>query len=302
MDNIKVFNPKELKDNFFMYVVGMRRSGKTTIIKDILFNSKKKFDEVYLISETADLSGDYDDYVKNFHIFELERAEEVLAKVDAEQRTIQNKDLRRKILFILDDVITEGNRATWDNLATYGRHLKSSVILLSQSMKAISPKTRKNADYALMSASRNYDDIEAFVREYLTGSFSGGNTTSTETLRNSMNIYNEITKEPYFFIFVDSSAQTRNINDFVYKYKASGDIKKFNIYSGYDQKLQNGRKNSKLYKDIKNKILNNNIKKNGNKRLKSSAITQSEPRAIIPESIITTNLLFSKRKPRYDHI
>ena len=34
---IKTFNSKDLKDNFFMFVVGMRRSGKTTTIKDILF-------------------------------------------------------------------------------------------------------------------------------------------------------------------------------------------------------------------------------------------------------------------------
>jgi AAA+ ATPase superfamily predicted ATPase len=301
MDIIKTFDPKKLKDNFFMYIIGMRRSGKTTLIKDLLYNSKIKFDEVYLISETADLSGDYDDYIKYNHIFNLEKADEVLKAVENQQRTT-NKQFRKKILFILDDVITDDHKGTWNILAFMGRHLNASVILLSQSMKSISTVTRKNADYALMSTSRNYDDIEAFVKQYLTGSYGEGQTAS-DGLKNSMSIYNDITKEPFNFIFIDNSAQTRNINEFVYKYKGNNINKKFNIYTPHKQKIQNAEKDSKLYKDIKNKIIySNNIKKDGIRNKRKQSITANEPDNRRPprDLILQTNILFSRKKRGYD--
>jgi AAA+ ATPase superfamily predicted ATPase len=298
--NITKFDPQKLKDNFFMYVVGMRRSGKTTIIKDIIKNSNKKFDEVYLISETATLSHDYDDYVKENHIFELNESEKVLTTIEKQQKAQKNPQLRNSILFILDDVVTSDNRDTWDKLAFMGRHLKVHVILLSQSMKAISPLTRKNADYALFSASRSYDDIEAFLKQYLTGSSS--NDSARQSFIEAMQIYNYVVKEPHVFLVVDNSAQTRNINEFVFHYKANPEISKFNIYTGKKQKLENGLKFSDLYKSIKNNISVKDIEKNvkRNKRLKSSPTIEQGPRAIIPEHVIKTNFIFSRTKKKYD--
>lgn len=293
---IKTFNSKDLKDNFFMFVVGMRRSGKTTTIKDILFESNKKFDEVFLISETASISHDYDDYVKPVHIFELSEAEQVLNKVEAQQKEQKDPKKRNSVLFILDDVVTSENRDTWDKLAFMGRHLKVSVVLLSQSMKAISPMTRKNADYALFSSSRSYDDIEAFLKQYLTGSSSSD--SARESFNEAMTIYNQIVKEPHQFIVVDNSAQTRKIEEFVFKFKANPDISKFNIYSGKKQKIENGLKLSDLYKSIKNNISVKDIEYvNGNKRRKPKPTIEQGPRAIIPQSIIKTNFILS-RKPK----
>lgn len=302
MENNKIeyFDPTKLKDNFFMYVVGMRRSGKTTLIKDLIYNSKFKWDEVYLISETADLSNDYDDYINPSHIFKLEEAEKVLTHIETEQRKIKNKEMRKKVLLLLDDVITAENKERWDKIAFMGRHLKVYCILLSQSMKAISPLTRRNTDYALFSTSRNYDDIEAFVRAYISGIYGDG--SSAESLKNSINLYNEITKEDYAFIFIDNSAKGKNMNDIVFKYKASDNIPKFNIYSGAKQKLENQNRFNEIYKDIKNKISNNNITKNGNKRGKSSSTNEPSNPRVIRDKIISVNILYAKQKPRSDLI
>jgi len=169
-----------------MLVIGKKRTGKSTLVLNML-NSKKLygdyFQNIFLISPSTS-----DDKMKPL-INELEKEdkfykeltesniEKIKNYITDEQARIRLYDKRNKTktpmprnLLILDDVVTDLPRSFKKNVITglfYNmRHYSLSIFLISQSYKQIFPSIRKQADMIYTFPMTNLKEKEALQDDW----------------------------------------------------------------------------------------------------------------------------------------
>ena len=100
-------------------VSGPKGSGKTQLIKDIIYNlaKQKMCDYLKVICPTA-YNGSYDYLPKN-HVSEVYNEQQLVSLLN-EQIEIKKKGQKRKMIIILDDCIGSVNFKSkiWEKLAT----------------------------------------------------------------------------------------------------------------------------------------------------------------------------------------
>lgn len=158
-----------------MALIGKRRSGKTYLLIKML-NSKffrDTFDKVYVFSPTIELDSTWekvrdmfdpeDDRYVMFDKFDPEILESIL---ELQKKTIATK--RKDILIIIDDFAEKlkGQRGNvLEQLATKGRHFKTSFIFTSQKYNSIHPIIRNNVDELIFFRVSNNLELKTIVEE-----------------------------------------------------------------------------------------------------------------------------------------
>lgn len=162
--------------NFSWLVVGSRKSGKSNFIRNILL--KKCYlsgffnpEHIFIFCPTVNLNHDYEALkVPNDNIFEdfdKSAIQEILAEQERLITTYGRK--RTPNLLLLFDDCAYGSALHYNSilnkLAMNGRHSKISFIVAVQTLKAVSPKTRKNLD-SLTFFPNNILEIDQVIDEY----------------------------------------------------------------------------------------------------------------------------------------
>lgn len=186
---IKPFDVETLPDGFFMMVVAPRRSGKSEKIQSLLndiHNSSKKFDYVFLFSQT---NAGYEGQIPQTYRFRTMEHLPYIANKQAEVKTWNKKQkdkkklVKSRVLIVLDDVIGEekGENSMRNNsmirkLSVNGRHLGNdgvegngiSVILITQASKSIPKTIRMNTDIVMIGRISNRVERQTIVEEFTT--------------------------------------------------------------------------------------------------------------------------------------
>jgi hypothetical protein len=188
VNEFKEFDPiEDVPSNPFIFLVGVRRQGKTETVLHMLrkWHTVKRWDTVIVVSQT--LSG-YEDYVPANHQYRdlsaipiiIERCQDV-AEYNAQQ--LEEKDMvRQSTLLILDDVIGDPKElrqlgSVLQKLAVQGRHIhrddphptnEFGTILISQRATIIPPVIRTNSDLIISSRMSNRRDRTTLIEEALT--------------------------------------------------------------------------------------------------------------------------------------
>lgn len=189
MEHIKTFDfEKTLPENFFGIIYGIRRSGKSTVLKKILYDMRHRLKDhmVYLFSSTAKVDPEqYEYYPKGFKYSELDNLEDELGEIIEDQgdkldvpKEKREKALKdNKILVILDDCVNEDSirkSPSLNNLAVSGRHINFSVFILSQSVTgsaSVPPIIRTNSDFIILATlPRSVKERDLLTEQYLLGS------------------------------------------------------------------------------------------------------------------------------------
>jgi hypothetical protein len=159
-------------DNFTLYVVGRRNSGKSHCLISMLIHPKlmyKKFDEIYIINPTYRFDEKYH-VIKFDHVYEefsLELLEELKLRFEEEPE--------KKKLLILDDCISQesfkSNEGTHilNEMALNGRHWGLSLCILSQKFIGTSTYIRAQLDYVLLFDTSNNNEKDTIYGEFGTG-------------------------------------------------------------------------------------------------------------------------------------
>lgn len=189
---------------FLLSVVAPRISGKTNLVVDALTDNDKfmgKFDAIFVWSRTAKLDGKW----KNISLpegsfFDTFNEDEVETLVDICQQL--KKVLQLNILFIFDDMITEGimnprRMGVLESLAVRGRHFNISLIIISQQYLALSPSVRNNTTNMCIFRVRNGDEMEKITRE---------NREGLE-MDQFKRLFYSATNEPYSFLHINNQKQ-----------------------------------------------------------------------------------------------
>jgi len=197
--------PSPLQQPAYTLILTMpTRSGKSTIVLNILKNvlmgySDNVFEEIYYISPTLPLDetlkaiNEDETIIKITDDEELENLDDILKDIMKSQKD-KDDDERKHVLIVLDDMIDYLKKSkVLGNLTTKNRHLKISLIIVSQVFRDGLPiKARKNGTSYIFGNIYNQKDLET-INEELGSSFP-----------NFMDYYKQATKEKYDFLYVDT--------------------------------------------------------------------------------------------------
>lgn len=165
----------ELEPPFSMIICASSGSGKTTLLRHLLNHTlKEKFDNIFVMADTADVSEDYDQFKKQdeyknriFSSYD----EEVINEIYDQQGFLKKKYGAARTphtLLILDDLMdkVQGNHNLVQKLFWKGRHLKLSVIVLLQKLRGTSTLMRINTKYVIFFRCGNTAELDHLLDEY----------------------------------------------------------------------------------------------------------------------------------------
>lgn len=214
-----------------------RRSGKTFLTRDILHTMCKvsKPDVAILFSETSNFNDSYDFIPDKFKYnkFDQEKVSQFIEEQEKIMKQYKSRQKKRcckedppSILMIFDDVAhdrTVFHSPTLGKLFILGRHIRISVIFLTQHLHALSPKMRNNADVICVFRDPNIHNRKVLEDQFCTLSISQKKLTQS--------YLDSCLGEAYRCIVVCmyKVQEADGLDDYIYTYKASKDIPKYRL-------------------------------------------------------------------------
>jgi len=228
---IKEFQFEQLKPYSTIVFVSPRRGGKSTFIRQLLYQhyiKKQKIKNFLIISPTA-FNPDYqfiDDRYKQTELNE-EIIENILS--EQEEKIANDKHADNRLVIVLDDILKSTNGKTKDILERIfilGRHFSLEILLSVQNIRAeYTPSMRLNTDYVVLYQSTNRDNKDETHRLWL----SLGDKDMEQV---GFNILTKVPQKYRTLIIDNTSINKTNYGDFCYHFEATLDSvpKKFYFY------------------------------------------------------------------------
>jgi len=207
---IPEYNLKEITEikGGVIAMVAPTSSGKTYLLRDLLANTHKNYDQFFIFSGTATLQKDYDFFPRN-NIYK--NYDEAKMKEIWDTNYDKKPEDRENILIILDDIIADPEfikGKMLNKMAISSRHIAITVIILVQYLTSLKPIVRQNLRLIIAFETDSYKERKKFVEEFL----------SLTNSRVGDLIYTRITKVPYQAIIV--AIYKKDKASRVYKYIA----------------------------------------------------------------------------------
>jgi DNA helicase HerA-like ATPase len=194
----KKLNERLLKPPFILVINGSVRTGKSTLLMNLIYNNnfyKGKFDKIIFISPTSlnDLTlkhlSEDDDILKISE--NLDKIDDII-KAIIEHKEEDKEEKEAYYLIIFDDMLGYIKPKSYVSfLCSRYRHFKLSLIFTSQNFRSIPPIIRTNASAYLIFKSNNRKEYKKYVEE-----FEG-------VFEHFEEIYKIATEEPYNFLFLN---------------------------------------------------------------------------------------------------
>lgn len=233
-DSVPAPNPFLMPIPYALYVVGLVKAGKTTLLNSLLNIYAKCFDNIIVMSPTATIDPEMREIVEKFDIKNIYDNLSMISKIINEARAVnKNKRPKDKIktLIIFDDMINKIISASRrdnhpiNDLILNRRHMGVSVIVLSQYWKRVNPMWRNNFSAYCIFRMDNLKEKKKIIEE-LSG-FLG--------FKRFEELFNEATRAPFSFLSINYDASdpkyqfTQNFNKIILKDSdMKNDVKVFN--------------------------------------------------------------------------
>jgi hypothetical protein len=185
-----------------MVMSAPRKAGKSNLVlnmlsrKDMLkgiWNPK----DIFIFSPTMDVNDDYKD-IKANKIAKFDN--EIIHTIMDTQKNLIKQHGQHKVkplLIVCDDCLGEKKFASMNScmemLATKGRHLLISVIIITQSLRRVGRTIRLNSDYFVIFRAKNQTEYDAIAEEFI----------SKSDRPNFLRKLKEQFKIPYNFLVID---------------------------------------------------------------------------------------------------
>lgn len=205
-----------LKENSIIFITAPPKSGKSTLIRELIYNNKDLFQYGLVFTSTGKFNGDYDFIPKRFvHSSFNENILKHFLNIQ-----IQTKRKNRAFL-IFDDFLgcfNPKSKFMTKLLSTY-RHYNISIIISTQHIKSLPPIFRECTSYSIIFNTKNKNSIQSINENFMTD-------------MDEKQIYNYIQKHciKYHFILIDMN---NNENDrySIWKVNKSNnyEVLKFNL-------------------------------------------------------------------------
>jgi len=219
---IKKFDMKKLKKESIVVCIGKRNTGKSFLIKDILYH-KKDIPMGMVISRTDKMAHFYDQFIPGMLIHDRYQPQLLDKLFKRQEKALKNGWENPHTFLLLDDCLSDAGAWSKDErikeIFFNGRHYKILFLLTMQSPMGIPPAMRTNVDFTFILKNNNSADRERLFKNY------AGMFPSKEIFEN---ILNECS-EDYHCLVIDNTTNSNSIEDQVFIYKAENhqDLKLF---------------------------------------------------------------------------
>lgn len=218
---IKRFHLRDIKLKTTIAAIGTRGSGKTNIIKYILYYKSHLIRIPAIVGGTEDVTGDFKNIVPDLFIYEDYIPEKIaylikdqgllISKINA--GTVSDK-VKHDSILIMDDIV--GTSTAWKKDKGFkkmffaGRHIGITNIVSVQSPKHIPSDYRDNINYLIIT-NISTDSRKKFLYDHYWNSRFGDYAMFES-------IYNSIMKVKHNFMLIDNMAgsSTDDISKYVY--------------------------------------------------------------------------------------
>jgi len=213
--SLKKFDMSKLKEDSVVVLLGKRRSGKSILVKDILYHKRNKVQIGSVISNTDHLSKFYEKFIPKILIHNKYKGG-IIKNMIKRQIKASNENWKNGNAFLLMDDCLSDSRV-WkrdENIKEIffnGRWYNFLFILTMQAPMGITPELRTNVDYTFIFKNNNARDRETIFKNYA-GVFPDFKTFSK--------ILDGCT-EDYHVLVIDNTTDSNKLHDQVFFYKAS---------------------------------------------------------------------------------
>lgn len=180
MPDIKRFRPEVMAQASVVLVLGKRFSGKSVLIKDMMYRFRDRVDKGIIFSGTEHAAPFYSRVFPDMYIHKKYDPERLERIIDKQSRVTKNQLLKTQshaatpqstVFVLMDDVLADNgwrNDETMKEIFFNGRHFHFLFFLASQYPMAIPAPFRTNADYTFI-----YSDKEKKNRKKIYENYCG---------------------------------------------------------------------------------------------------------------------------------
>lgn len=217
----KEFNFKRFKMNWIdprrkVVAIAKTGSGKTVLIRDLLYHQRKTLQHGQVICPTDSLNKDYSSIIPKIFIHENYDTELLKRQLKSQKRLVEQygkEDIRTCSFLILDDCLHDRTWAKDQNMKkTFyaGRHYNILLIISMQYPMGIPPELRTNIDYIFIFRDPNMKNRRRLYENYA-GMF--------ETFNEFCAVLDDLTHN-YGCMVICNNTHSNKIEDQVFWYKA----------------------------------------------------------------------------------
>lgn len=211
------FDPTTLKPHKIWLLLGKRNTGKSTLIRDLMFHMKSYVDYPVAMTPTEESISSFEKIIPESCVhtgFNVNTVDRIIAH----QRQRGKKKLSQKnILMVLDDMMYDkkvlkgqGIRDIFMN----GRHLKITLVNAMQYCMDMGPDLRSQVDYCF-ALRENIVANRVKLWKYFFGGF--------ENFDDFCTVLTECTSNNECLV-IDNTVKSNNLEDMIFWYKADIDI------------------------------------------------------------------------------
>lgn len=221
---LRQFDMNELLNDSTILVLGKRRSGKSWLLRDIMYH-KRNIRKAIVFSGTEEASPFFGDFIPSTFIYSEYKPDIVQDVILKQQRSIKRskenglsedgKTYRNNMTLIMDDLLHDASNwkkeKSVKDLMFNGRHYNIMYILAIQYIYGIPPEFRNNLDYVFMFA-----DSSPKNRRKLYDDFG----SAVETFREFCDILDQCTKDYGCLVIKLSATGSNRLIDQLFWYRA----------------------------------------------------------------------------------
>ena len=230
---IKRFDPTKIKPNRAFLFIGKKGTGKTTLMRDILYYHRRIPDGVVMTATNIDF---WAEVVPRSFVFE-EYEPSVLKRVVTRQIR-KGEQTRPSTMVLLDDVMYDKNIGKDKNLRGIlmnQRHWKIAFFFAMQYAMDIPPALRSNIDYVFICREPIQRNREVLYKNFF------GVFPTFKLFCDAMDAYTR----NYECLVLDNTIQSNSLIDCVFAHKAPYPIPRFKVGNSWFWKLHQSSQKKK---------------------------------------------------------
>ena len=231
---VKKFDAESIKKDRICLIVGKRGSGKSSLLKDLLYSMRDRFDFCMAMCPTMESANTLKSCMPESSVFSRFSPGKIDLLVQT-AREVAAKNKERHFLLVLDDVFYDKSicrSQSFRFLFFNGRHIRVTVVLLLQYLVDLPPDLRANVDY-IFSMRETVLANRLKLYKMFFGVFG--------SFEDFVAVFERCTQN-YECICLDNALQSTGVADCIFWYKARLEMDKFrlgaNVYYHLEEKYR----------------------------------------------------------------